>query len=573
MEIIEGSEMKTTKCLIFLGSAILTAMMLLNQPTIVHADKGQARDAKASRGMVASASAEASRIGVEILKQGGNAVDAAVAVGFALGVLEPNASGLGGGGFMLLKMADAKAPVCIDFRERAPLAASPDMYELDKSGEPLNKANTEGPLSIATPGEVAGLLAALEKYGSMSREQVMQPAIDQAEKGISVSQVLADLIMLKYELLQEDPVSAGIYLDEGLPKEAGDTIKNLDLAGTLKLIAKKGRDVFYNGELAAKIIACVKKKGGLLDKSDLAGYEVSFRKPVQGSYRGHRVVSAPPPSSGGAHVIQLLNIMENLSPAECGLNSVESCHFWAEAMRKVYLDRAAYMGDADYIKVPLNGIMSKDYAKKLFKDIDPESIAPDPKAGDPLPYESGSTTHYSVADEHGNMVAVTKTINHFFGSGITVPGTGILLNDQMADFSPKPGGPNSIAPGKKPVSSMSPTLLIKDGKPWASLGTPGGLRIIPSLALVISNLIDQGMDIQSAINAPRLCRYPLGKLNLENRIGRDIQKKLTNMGYELEVRKAYHLFFGGAQGITKNLETGELHGGADPRRDGLAVGF
>ena len=549
-----------------------TCLPLLN-PSPCEAEVDLKRDALGEKGMVAAATPQASEIGVEILKKGGNAVDAAVAVGFALGVLEPNASGLGGGGFMMIHLAKTNKTVFLDFREKAPQKAKADMYELGGNDLPLNNANKLGALSVAVPGEVAGLLTALGQYGVMSRQEVMAPAIKRAKQGVKVTPVMAGLMTKYYDTLLSCPSTASIYLDEELPKMPGDTIKNPDLAKTLELISQKGRDAFYKGPLAQKIVKFMKKQGGIISLEDLADYRVRQRQPVKGTYRGYEILSAAPPSSGGTHVIELLNIMENSDLKKMGPDNPLTWHLWAEAMKLVYADRARYSGDADFAKVPLNGLLSKAYAGELFKRIDRKKTAGKPEPGDPWKYESASTTHYSVMDSQGNMVAVTKTLNFFFGSGLTVPGTGILLNDEMADFDFKPGQANSIAPGKRPLSSMSPTLILKDGKSVACLGSPGGKRIITTVALIISNLLDHGMDLQAAINAPRICQYHQGPLKFEKRLPKDVQEKLRQMGHELEEKGAYDLYFGGAQGVSFDRKAAGLHGAADPRRDGRALGF
>jgi len=407
----------------------------------------------------------------------------------------------------------------------------------------------------------------------MTRQQVIQPAIDHARRGLPVSEVFANMIVDNYDAIQAFPASSAIYLTDGFPKEVGETVVNTDLANTLQVIADQGRDAFYRGPIAQRIVDAVQADGGLITMQDMASYEVSFRTPVTGTYRGYGIISAPPPSSGGTHVIELLNIMENFDLSFMGRNTAKSIHAWAQAMRLMYTDRAVYMGDSDFVDVPVEGLTDKAYARKQFERIDMNSIMALEAPGDPWPAESGSTTHFSVADADGNMVAYTKTINHFFASGITVPGTGILLNDQMDDFDKRPGQANSIAGGKKPLSSMSPTFLLKDGKPFASIGSPGGKRIITTMALLISNMIDFDMGIQAAIDAPRICNYEKGRLKIESRIPDDVQNALVEMGYELDVKKDFDLYFGGAQGVVIDHDTGELLGGADPRRDGKAIGF
>ena len=536
------------------------------------------RDARGMHGMVAAAHPQASQVGVDILKAGGNAVDAAVAVGLAVGILEPNASGVGGGGLMLIRFAGNGQVVFIDSREKAPGLATADMFELDEQGNVIPDARGFNPVviggkSVAVPGDIAGLLVALENYGTMDRQQVMQPAIDYARHGMTVTDVFAGIIAENQKTLATFPASEKIYLNNGLPRKAGETIVNPGLANSLLLIAEQGRDAFYTGPVARSIVDAVQADGGVITLEDLASYEVSFRDPVVGSYRGYQIISAPPPSSGGAHVIELLNIMENFDLRKMGLNSAESIHAWSEAMKLVYSDRAQYMADTDFTPVPLKGLTSKQYARSQFERIDMNSVMNQPDAGDPWPSESSSTTHFSVVDSKGNMVAYTKTINHFFGSGITTEGTGILLNDEMDDFDKRPGQANSITGGKKPLSSMSPTLIMKDGKPFATIGTPGGKRIISTVAFLISNLVDFDMGIQTAINTPRFNSFEKGALKIEGRIPADVQAALLEKGHELEVKKDFDLYFGGAQGVVIDQKSGELHGGADPRRDGKAIGY
>lgn len=529
------------------------------------------RDAKGKNGVVAAAKPEASQAGIDIMKKGGNAIDAAVATAFALGVVEPNASGIGGGGFMLVRFAKTGEEVFIDFRETAPGKAKPDMYKLDDKGNVVNNESIIGGKAVAIPGDVAGLLTALEKYGTMKREDVMQPAIDLAEKGFKVTANFSGIIKDEFENINKFEATKKIYTKNGLPFEEGDTIKNQDYANTLKLIAKGGKDAFYKGQLAKEIADAVQKAGGIITVEDLANYSAKLRKPVKGTYRGYEIVSAPPASSGGTHVIELLNMMENYDVKAMGVNTTESLHLWSEVSKIMFADRGKYMADTDFIKVPLSGLASKEYAKEQIKTIDKNKSAEKVQPGNPNKYESGSTTHFSVMDKEGNMVAVTKTINHFFGSCVTVPGRGMLLNDEMDDFEFKPGLSNSIAPGKRPLSSMTPTLILKDGKPVMTIGSPGATRIITTVAQVISNVIDHGMDIQTAINTPRMYDKS-GELNLEGGIDQKVIDELKAKGHKIKTTKEYDLFFGGVQGVMMEA-SGELHGGADPRRDGQAVAY
>lgn len=529
------------------------------------------RDAIGENGVVSAAKPEASEVGVEILKKGGNAIDAAVATAFAIGVVEPNASGLGGGGFMLIRHADTGEEVFLDFREVAPKNATPDMYELDEDGKPIDDSKTVGGKAVGVPGEVAGLLMALEKYGTMSREEIMQPAIEFAENGFTVTKNFSDMIQDNFEKINKFDPTKEIYFKSGLPYGEGDIFTNKDLANTLKKIAKEGKDAFYKGEIAKAIVDEVQRTGGIMTLEDLENYEVKVREPVRGTYRGYEIISAPPSSSGGTHVVQLLNIMENFDLKSMGLNTTDSLHAWSEAAKLMFADRSEYMADTDFVDVPLSGLASKDYAKELYEKIDADKAAKDVEHGDPYKYESGSTTHFSVMDKEGNIVAVTKTINYFFGSGVLVPGTGILLNNEMDDFDAKPGRSNSVEPGKKPLSSMTPTILLKDGKPFMTLGSPGATRILTTVAQVISNVVDHGMNIQEAINAPRM--FDMGNgLKLEGRIDKKVIEELGAKGHDIEVKGDYDLYFGGAQGIMFE-ESGKLHGGADPRRDGKAAAY
>ena len=534
------------------------------------------REAQGTVGVVAAAKPEASQVGISILKKGGNAVDAAVATAFALGVLEPNASGLGGGGFMIVKLANMKEAVVVDFRETAPAAAKADMYRIGDDGKVAAAANVVGGLASGVPGEVAGLLYGLEKYGSkkLTRTQIMQPAIDWAKKGIPVTVNLSKIISDELVKINKFPATAKLYSNEGLPFETGDTIRNPDLAATLELIAKRGKDGFYKGELAKKIVAAVQETGGVITEADLASYEPKIRKPVSGAYRGHTIFSTPPASSGGTHVIEILNILENFDMAKLGDGTPAALHVWGEAMKQAFADRAKYMADTEFVKVPLSGLTSKAYAKGLAANIDMEKPMESVQAGDPATYESGSTTSLSVMDKKGNMVAITKSINYFFGSGVIVPGTGILMNNHMDDFAPKPGSVNSIEPGKRPLSSMSPTLVLDpEGKPFMTIGSPGATRIIGAVAEVISNVIDLKMPIQQATMAPRFFRMQSGDYNLEGRVSINTKNALEKMGHKVVVKGDWDAFFGGVHAVQYDRSKKVLFGGADPRRDGQAAAY
>ncbi len=533
------------------------------------------RDATSTKAMATASKYEVSQVGAEIMSKGGNAVDAAVAMGFALGVCEPFTSGLGGGGLATIHTAEGEN-FFIDFREVAPAAATLDLY-VDASGE--NNGNTkEGGLASGVPGEVAGLLYLLEHHGTMSREEVMEPAIRIANEGFTVSAYCANAISDAYEKTQKFPEMSKVYLDEnGLPWEEGSVITNPDLGKALQLIADQGADVFYKGEIGEAMVATLAKYDGVMTMEDLAGYEVHELKPVTGDYRGYTVISSPPPSSGGTHLIEILNILENFDMASMEVNSAEYVHLFAETFKLAFADRAKYMADTNFVTVPLGGLTSQAYADKRAQDIDlnvaMEQAAPD----DPSPYEHTDTTHFSVADVDGNCVAITKTINYYFGSGVMVDGYGFMMNNQMDDFSTDPESVNKIEPGKKPLSSMSPTVVLKpDGSPFLVLGTPGGSRIFSGVAEVISRVIDSKMDLHTAISVPKIWNCS-NKNNLQYEkplkgyeqyaLTDETIAKLTEMGHgELKTAAS------GAFQCIMFMDDGTLYGTADPRQDGKAVG-
>ncbi len=508
---------------------------------------------------------------IEIMKKGGNAIDAAIAVGFAIGVCEPNASGLGGGGFMTARIAGTGENIFIDFREVAPKMAKPDMWEIGNDGEVINGENVIGGKSVGVPGEVAGLIYALEHYGTMSLEEVMEPAIKLAQDGYVVSPLLAGDMKTNLKELRSYEASAKTYLKSKRPYKPGDIIKNPNLADTLRKIAKGGKDAFYKGEVAESIIKAVQDSKGIMTMEDLADYKVQVRKPVSGSYRGYEIISSPPPSSGGTHLIQILNILESFDIGCMEVNSPEYLHLFSEIFKLCYADRARYMGDTDFVQVPLKGLCSKNYAKKLADRIDMNK-AQEYECNNPWMYEHKDTTHFSIADKNGNLVAVTKTIDHFFGSCVVTEGTGILLNDQMDDFAVGFNEPNSIEGGKKPLSSMSPTIILKKGKPFAVLGSPGGGTIISTVAQVISKLIDHNMKIQDAVDSPRIADDTSNELHYETRIAIDSIDKLKKVGHKVVALDDWDRKMGSVQAV-KFEENGTLSGAADPRRDGKAIGY
>ena len=530
------------------------------------------RDAEGKAGVVSSGRLEASQIGVEILQNGGNAIDAAVAMGFVLGVCEQQSSGIGGGGFMVVRFADSGEIVFIDFRDQSGAAASLDMWKIDENGRVADQANKVGANAVAVPGEVKGLLYALDTYGSMSRQEVMQPAIDMAREGFTVSAITERDISDAYGFLVQFDSTAEIYFDEdnlGMPYQEGDVITNPDLADTLQLIAEKGESEFYTGSIARKIVDSVQKHGGHLTMEDFANYEIAVGEPVHGTYRGYDIYSSNLPSSGGTIIIEMLNILENFDVGSMDPEGAEYLHLLSETMKLGFADRTKYMGDPAYVDVPAAGLIDKEYAAALAASIDmTKSQTYD--AGDPWPYESKDTTHYSIIDAAGNMVAVTKTVDATFASGLVAEGTGILLNDTLYDFSKDPESPNVVAGNKRPLSSMSPTLVLKDGEPFLSLGAPGTTRIITGVLQVISKVIDHGMDIEEAIDAVRM-HDDFGTLILENRVSDEVKTQLEALGHKLNTNERFFTF-PCVQAVMR-LPDGTLRGSADPRRDGYALGY
>ena len=547
--------------------AVISLLLMLSQSCSKPWPTGPG-DVVARKAMVSAAHLEASKAGLEIIKKGGNAVDAAVAAAFALSLAEPNASGLGGGGFMLIKMADRPEPVMIDYREAAPQKATPEYYYSDPD---FNAKAYQGPSAVGVPGMVAGLTLALEKYGTMSLAEVLEPAIRLAREGISVSPKLQGMILDNLEKIQKYPAAAAIYLPDGLPPEPGSLLKNEDLAAVLERMAKEGPAVFYEGDIAKAIVSEIQRLGGIMELDDLKNYQPKIRKPVSGSYRGYKIFSSAPPG-GGAQVIELLNILEGFDLKSLKPQSDRLIHILAEAMKMVFADQSKNSGDPDYSKIPIDILTDKSYASKLRERIKEGSARFDYKPLSMLNPESESTSHLSVVDDKGNAVALTQSINSFFGTGIVVPGTGILLNNHMADFDSKPGGPNSVAPGKRPASSISPTIVLKGDLPFLVIGSPGATRIISALAQITINLIDFGYGLDEAIEAPRV--HCLSKtLAVEGRIPAVVIETLKSWGHNLKTYADWDNYFGGAQGILIDPKTKKLIGAADSRRDGVAVGF
>ena len=535
---------------------------------------------EARNGMVAAEQGLATQIGVDILKAGGNAVDAAVAVGFALAVALPNSGNIGGGGFMIVHDAKSGKDIALDFREVAPRGASRNMY-LDGKGNVIDGKSLRTHHAVGVPGTVAGMTHALSRWGSMPLSRVMAPAIALAESGYPVSATLAKMLEQERKNMGKWPATQAIFWQNGAPLKTGDRLVQKDLAQSMRLISQQGAKAFYQGAIAQKIAAEMAPHANAITLQDLRDYKVVEREPISGSYRGYQVVTMPPPSSGGAHLLQILNMMERWPMNQWGADSAQSVHYMAEAMKLAYADRSEYLGDPDFVKIPLKGLISKNYAGELAATIQPGKARPakDIKPGNPQPHESDQTTHYSVVDKAGNAVAVTYTLNTNFGSGIVAKGTGVVLNNEMDDFSAKPGvanayglvggDANAVAAGKRPLSSMTPALVLKDGKPFLVTGSPGGSRIITTVLQQIVNRIDHGMNPLEAAATPRFHhQWTPDELRVEKGFSADTLALLRQWGHNVALRPS--------MGRTQTIEIrgGMLYGASDPRNpDGRAMGY
>ena len=556
---------------------------------------------EAPDGMVVSSQHLASDAGAAILRAGGNAIDAAVAVGYAQAVTNPCCGNIGGGGFMVIHLARENRDTFLNFRETAPAAATKTMY-LDAQGNPIKGASLYGYLAAGVPGSVLGLDTALQRYGTLPRETVMAPAIKLARDGFVLTRGDTDIIDAGAKLLKQDPTAAKIFFrPDGSALQPGDRLVQTDLADTLEAIAKGGPDAFYKGPIAQKVEAAMKAGGGIMTAQDLAGYTVTETAPVTCSYRGYVFVSSPPPSSGGTTMCEILNILEGYDLASLGWHSAAGVHLMVEAMRHAFMDRNTYLGDPAFVKNPLDRLLSKDYAAQIRTRILPDKATPSKEVQPGVPpHEKTETTHYSVVDKDGNAVSVTYTINGLFGAGVIAPGTGFLLNDEMDDFTVKPGVPNlfglvqgeanAIAPGKRPLSSMAPTLVTKDGHIVLVLGSPGGSRIITITLQAALNMIDFGMQPQEAVDAPRIHHQWLpDEVYAEpNALSPDTVKLLEQMGYKVTVQTPWGATelialqppaagttasSGNDRAFGGTMRPGFVYGANDNRRPaGLAVG-
>jgi gamma-glutamyltranspeptidase/glutathione hydrolase len=542
---------------------------------------------RGKHGMVASTNAVASRVGVEVMKRGGNAVDAAIAVAFVLAVTHPAAGNLGGGGFMMIRLKDGRS-TAIDYREMAPAAAHRNVY-LDTNGNLIEGegGSLVGYRAAGVPGTVRGMELALKKYGSgkLTWTQLVEPARRLAANGFTVTHELARSLENSHKYLSTYAETKRIYLRNGRYYREGELFRQPELAATFARLQRFGPNEFYEGETARLITADMKRNNGLMTMEDLRGYVAKERTPLRGNYRGHEIISMPPPSSGGAVLIEMLNILEGFELNKYEASSSERYHLMAEAMRRAFADRAEYMGDTDFVKVPIAGLIDKAYAAQLRSSIDAEraSNSTEVRAGRPAGYESEETTHFTVVDAEGNAVANTYTLNDSYGSSAMAKGTGLLLNNEMDDFAAKPGTPNmygliqgernAVAPKKRPLSAMTPTIVLRqDGSLWFTVGSPGGPTIINTVLCIITNVIDYEMNVQQAIDAPRIHHQWLPDELTGEPFGLsgDTQRALTARGHTLAKKR----YLGDAEGIMIEEKTGVRLGATDPRRsDGLAVGY
>jgi len=536
-------------------------------------------------GMVATAHPLASQIGANVLRNGGNAIDAAVAIQFALNVTEPMMSGIGGGGFLMYYDAKKEETSIINSRERAPAGATPEMF-LDKKGEPIPFGErATGGKAVGVPGTLKGLEEALERWGTRSMDELIDPAIQLASKGFPIDSVLADAIADNKDVLVK--TAAGIvFAPNGKPLKEGDRLVQKDLAKTFELIKSGGTDAFYKGEISKAVADVVQKYEGSMTTDDIAAYDVRIDKPIWGEYKGYQIASMPPPSSGGVFLLQMLSILDGFDLSQYDVKSWEKYHLLAEAMHLAYADRAAYAGDPEFIDVPLKGLLHPDYIKRRQNLIKLTSVIEKPIAGDPWKYEGeksagksvqqsddkkqGETTHFTVADQWGNVVSYTTTIEQLFGTGIMVPGYGFMLNNELTDFDAIPGGANQVEPNKRPLSSMTPTIVFKDDKPVLTVGSPGGSTIITSVLQTIIHAIEYDMELKAAIEEPRIFTNNTTSYRHEKDIPDKVLNYLNGMGHHFGESP---VTIGNVQSILIDHKEGTFKGVADSSRSGAAIGI
>ncbi|WP_085505093.1 gamma-glutamyltransferase [Thalassobacillus devorans] len=536
-----------------------------------------------SEGMVATAHPDASKIGADVLKKGGTAMDAAIAIQFALNVTEPMMSGIGGGGFMMVYDAEADDVSIIDSRERAPAGATPDMF-LDEDGNviPFSERHISGD-AVGVPGTLKGLMEAHERWGIKPFNQLINPAIKLAHSGVEVNGVLADAIADNQDKLARS-AAAEVFMPDGEPLQEGDILVQRDLADTFKKIRKDGVDAFYGGEIGQALADTVQDFDGSMTSQDLENYELTIDEPVTGTYRGYEIASMSPPSSGGLTILQMLKILEGFDLSDYDVKSPEKYHLLAEAMHLAYADRNTYIGDTQFVDVPMEGMLNEDYLAERRSLIELWEANDNVEPGDPWAYqdgepaeaaaqpddrEIGETTHFTVADKWGNLVSYTTTIEQVFGTGIMVPGYGFMLNNELTDFDAVPGGPNQVEPNKRPMSSMSPTIVFKDGEPFMTVGSPGGPTIITSVLQTIINVIDYDMGLQDAIEEPRIYSSSYPQIRWEEGIPASTRETMEAWGHEWQ-RSPVNI--GNVQAI-KILEDGSFIGAADSTREGTAIGL
>lgn len=535
-------------------------------------------------GMVATAHPLASEIGAEVLRKGGNAIDASVAIQFALNVVEPMMSGIGGGGFMMVYDGKTKETTIVNSRERAPEGATPDMF-LDENGNPIPFGErSTGGTAVGVPGTLKGLETALDMWGTRPLQQLIGPAVKLADKGFPIDSVLAEAIADNQDKLSRS-AAGEVFLPDGKPLKEGDVLVQDDLAKTFKLIHSKGTDALYKGKIGEALADVVQDFGGSMTPGDLAKYDVTVDEPVWGDYQGYKIASMPPPSSGGVFLLQMLKILDGYNLSQYDVNSTEKYHLLAEAMHLAYADRAAYAGDPEFVNVPVNGLLHPDYIKERQELISLDSVNQNPTAGDPWKYENseanysqtsqpndrqyGETTHFTVADKWGNVVSYTTTIEQVFGTGIMVPGYGFMLNNELTDFDAVPGGANEVQPNKRPLSSMTPTIVLENDEPVLTVGSPGGPTIITSVLQTILHAIEYDMELKEAVEQPRIYTNNLNSYRFEEGISTDTINELNAMGHKFGSSPTT---IGNVQSILIDRENGTFKGVADSSRNGAAIG-
>ncbi|MGD2184151.1 gamma-glutamyltransferase [Lusitaniella coriacea] len=579
-----SSQIKYKRIILFLVAVLFVILTnpVWGQHQPLYESEDRFHPVIAQQGIVATQEALATQAGLAVLEEGGNAIDAAVTIGFTLAVTLPRAGNLGGGGFMLVHHADSKETVAIDYREKAPKGATRTMF-LDENGELDSEKSRFSHLSVGVPGTVAGLTLALEKYGTISLERALQPAINFAKNGFVVSRDFYDSLGFALPRMSNSTASMEIFFKSGEePYNVGDLFVQKDLAETLELIVREGIQAFYRGKIADAIVVDMEANGGLITKEDLADYQPVIRQPVRGTYGDYEIYSMPPPSSGGIHLIQMLNILEPFELKKFGHNTAQTIHLMAETMKLAYADRSKYLGDPDFVPVPIAGLISKDYAEELRDRVNLEQATPSSTIlpGEPNHFsESNETTHYSIIDRYGNAVSNTYTLNFSYGTGITVPGTGILLNNEMDDFSAKPGVPNAygliggefnaIEPEKRMLSSMTPTIITKNNRPFLVTGSPGGSRIITTVLQLVLNVLEHDLNLAEATNAVRVHHQWIpDRLNVEKGLNHDTIQLLKEKGHNVQISDV----MGSTQSVMKKDRW--FYGASDPRRVGaLTLGY